>query len=197
MECVILIGLPASGKSTFYRERFAATHELVSKDAMRHNRQPQRRQEQLIEASLAVGRSVVVDNTNPLVSERASIIAIARRHGAQVAGYFFPTEARDALRVGKLPRKAGLLFDAAGQSFSFSIGAESLSLMTLKLPEIEDAETPRVMTEERITMLRDLCKVMDALFDTFLKTRASSAWEGQTTAMRRWMQQVGKAVVAA
>jgi predicted kinase len=98
MECVILIGLPASGKSTFYRERFGGTHELVSKDAMRHNRRPQRRQEQLIEASLAAGRSVVVDNTNPLVSERASIIAIARRHGAQVAGYFFPTEARDALR---------------------------------------------------------------------------------------------------
>jgi predicted kinase len=87
MECVILIGLPASGKSTFYRERFAATHDLVSKDAMRHTRQPQRRQEQLIDASLGAGRSVVVDNTSPSVSARASIIAAARRHGARVAGY--------------------------------------------------------------------------------------------------------------
>jgi len=65
---------------------------------MRSNRQPQRRQEQLIETALAAGRSVVVDNTNPRVSDRASIIAAARRHGAQVAGYFFPTDARDALR---------------------------------------------------------------------------------------------------
>ena len=98
MECVILIGLPGSGKTTFFRERFAATHEHVSKDAMRHNRQPQRRQEQLIDAALASGRSVVVDNTNPRAVDRAASIAIARRHGAEVAGYFFPTEAADALR---------------------------------------------------------------------------------------------------
>ena len=71
LECVILIGLPASGKSTFYRERFSSTHDVVSKDAMRHTRQPQRRQEELIDASLAAGRSVVVDNTNPRAADRA------------------------------------------------------------------------------------------------------------------------------
>lgn len=65
---------------------------------MRHNRQPQRRQEQLIDACLAAGRSVVVDNTNPRAADRLPIITAARRHGAQVAGYFFPTDARDALR---------------------------------------------------------------------------------------------------
>src|SRR5262245_45748878 len=98
MECVILIGLPASGKTTFYRERFAGTHDHVSKDAMRQNRQPQRRQEELIHAALGAGRSVVVDNTSPSIADRASIIVIAKRHGAEVAGYFFPTEAGDALR---------------------------------------------------------------------------------------------------
>ena len=98
MECVILIGLPASGKSTFFRERFAGTHDHVSKDLLRHNTRPGRRQEQLIGESLASGRSVVIDNTNPSVAVRASLIAAARRHGAEVVGYFFVTEAGDALR---------------------------------------------------------------------------------------------------
>jgi predicted kinase len=98
MECVILIGLPASGKSTFYRERLSGSHDHVSKDLMRSNRRPQRRQEQLIADALAAGRSVCVDNTNPSISIRAPLIALARAHGAQVVGYFFPTDARDALR---------------------------------------------------------------------------------------------------
>jgi predicted kinase len=98
MECVILIGLPASGKSTFFRERFAGTHDHVSKDLLRHNKRPERRQEQLIEESLASGRSVVIDNTNPSVAVRAPLIAAARRHGAEVVGYFFVAEAGEALR---------------------------------------------------------------------------------------------------
>ena len=90
--------MPCSGKTTFYTERFAGTHEHVSKDAMRNHRQPRRRQAQLLDAALAAGRSVVVDNTNPSIADRAAIIAIAKRHGAQVAGLIFPTEAADALR---------------------------------------------------------------------------------------------------
>src|SRR3954470_3971322 len=91
MQCVILIGLPASGKSTFFRERFAGTHDHVSKDLLRNNRRPQRRQDLLIAESLGSGRSVVVDNTNPGVAGRAPLIASARAHGADVVGYFFVT----------------------------------------------------------------------------------------------------------
>jgi predicted kinase len=98
MECALLIGLPAAGKTSFYRERLASTHEHVSKDLLRHNRRPARRQEQLIADALAGGRSVAVDNTNATGAERAAVIRIARSYGAQVTGYFFPTEAVDALR---------------------------------------------------------------------------------------------------
>ena len=98
MECVILIGLPGSGKSTFFRDRFAATHDHVSKDLLGRNRNRARRQEVLLAESLGAGRSVVVDNTNPARADRAPLIAAARRHGAEVGGYYFVTEARDALR---------------------------------------------------------------------------------------------------
>jgi predicted kinase len=102
MECLILIGLPASGKSTFFRERFAGTHDHISKDLMRNSRTPQRRQEQLIAASLASGRSVVIDNTNPSAAVRAPLIAAAKKYGAEVTGYFFITEAGDALRRNRV-----------------------------------------------------------------------------------------------
>ncbi|MBI2185512.1 MAG: ATP-binding protein [Acidobacteria bacterium] len=97
-ECVILIGLPAVGKTSFYRERFAGTHDHVSKDRLRHSRRPSRRQEQLLLESLSSGRSVVVDNTNATAQVRAPLIALARAHGAEVVGYYFPTEPADALR---------------------------------------------------------------------------------------------------
>ena len=60
---------------------------------------------------------------------------------------------------------------------------------SLKLPDVEEAETPRVLLEERITMLRDFCETIDNLFESFLKTRGSSSWEGQTTMLRRWIAQ--------
>ena len=97
-ECLILIGLPASGKSTFFRERFAGTHDHLSNDLLRNNRRPRRRLEQLMASSLASGRSVVVDNINPSVAVRGPLITVARAHGADVVGYVFATEAADALR---------------------------------------------------------------------------------------------------
>ncbi|HEX7937487.1 MAG TPA: hypothetical protein VF483_00770 [Gemmatimonadaceae bacterium] len=48
MELVIMMGLQASGKSTFSHTRFAGTHAHVSKDALRNNKRPGRRQAHLI-----------------------------------------------------------------------------------------------------------------------------------------------------
>jgi predicted kinase len=106
MELVILIGLQGSGKSTFYRQRFAQTHELVSKDLLRNNRRPAHRQRQLIEAALRAGRSVVVDNTNAACEERMEIASLGRQHGVRVLGYYFDPQLklsveRNALREGK------------------------------------------------------------------------------------------------
>jgi len=105
-------------------------------------------------------------------------------------------EARDALRSGKLPRRAGFILDALGQQFSFNLGSEAMSLGGGKLPEIEDAETPRVLFEERIALLRDLCKSLDALFETFLEVRASSAWESQVSGIRKWILESTKKAAA-
>jgi hypothetical protein len=106
-------------------------------------------------------------------------------------------EARDALRSGKLPRKAGLVVDAFKSQCMLTLNAETLAVGSAKLPEIEDAETSRVVFEERIALIRDLGATLDALLETFLKSRASSAWEGQVTAMRKWIIEGSKKTVAA
>jgi hypothetical protein len=106
-------------------------------------------------------------------------------------------EARDGIRTGKVPRKAGLALHVNGQDFTLNFNPEALAAGSAKLPEVEDAETPRVLFEERIALLRDLCRTIDGLFETFLKVRASSSWEGQVNGIRRWILQPVKAVVAA
>ncbi|CAA9465915.1 MAG: polynucleotide kinase 3-phosphatase-like [uncultured Rubrobacteraceae bacterium] len=88
--------MQASGKSTFYRERFAATHEHVSKDLFRHNKNRGRRQARLVEAALRDGRSVVVDNTNPTLEDRKPLIELAREHGARAIAYSFESGPRDS-----------------------------------------------------------------------------------------------------
>ena len=94
MEVIILIGLQASGKSTFHRQHFAATHAYVSRDQFRNSRDPKRRQRELIAQALASGQSVVVDNTSPRAADRAPVIQQAREQGAEVVGYFFEPDIR-------------------------------------------------------------------------------------------------------
>ncbi|HEV3475971.1 MAG TPA: ATP-binding protein [Rubrobacteraceae bacterium] len=105
MELVIFVGLQASGKSTFFRERFATTHELVSKDLFPNNKNRNRRQAQLIEAALGAGSSVVVDNTNPTVEDRRPLIELGRELGAKIVGYYFDSTVRQC--VGRNRRRAG------------------------------------------------------------------------------------------
>ena len=56
MDLVLFIGLQGSGKSSFYRERFAATHVHVSKDLWPNARKREARQRRLIAEALDRGR---------------------------------------------------------------------------------------------------------------------------------------------
>lgn len=94
---MIFVGLPASGKTTFYQRRFAATHRHISKDHWPNAARKDERQAQLIRSALAAGASVVVDNTNAAPADRAAIIAIARQFNARVIGYYFTATTREAV----------------------------------------------------------------------------------------------------
>ncbi len=104
-ECVLFVGLPASGKTTFYTRQFAATHRHISKDLWPPSTSKASRQARELRAALTAGISVVVDNTSPAVADRAEIISIARELGARVIGYHFTASTREA--VGRNRRREG------------------------------------------------------------------------------------------
>jgi predicted kinase len=102
MQMVILIGLQASGKSTFRRARFDVSHVVVSKDDFRRNARPARRQEYLLRTALQAGKSVVVDNTNPRLDDRAQLIELAREFSIPIIGYYLRSTVEDSLRWNAL-----------------------------------------------------------------------------------------------
>jgi predicted kinase len=94
MQAVIFIGVPGSGKSTFFRQQFFRTHVRISKDLLR----TRNREQVFLRACLETGQRFAIDNTNVLPEERALYIPQAREAKFRVVGYLFITELRDALR---------------------------------------------------------------------------------------------------
>lgn len=96
LELVLLIGLQASGKTTFVRSHFSE-HVHLSKDLLRSARNKEARLQRELRAALEAGRSVVIDNTQPHPKDRAALIEIGHAFGARVVGYFFVSRLRDSL----------------------------------------------------------------------------------------------------
>jgi predicted kinase len=94
MEAVIFCGPQASGKSSFYQERFFSTHVRINLDMLR----TRRREQALLQACLQAGQRFAVDNTNPTVQERSIYIEAARAAHFTICGYVFAADVADCLR---------------------------------------------------------------------------------------------------
>src|SRR5438045_9503135 len=71
IELIIFIGLKAAGKTSFFRERFAATHAHVCKDLMpRAARDQQAQSKTQLGHALAPGTPVAVGTTTTLCATR-------------------------------------------------------------------------------------------------------------------------------
>src|SRR5690349_19519642 len=98
MELILLIGLQAAGKTTFYRQRLADGYVHISMDLLRNNPHPAGRQAQLIEHALQANQSVVVDNTNPTAEVRAPLIALGKQQSYAIIGYYFPPDVAGSIK---------------------------------------------------------------------------------------------------
>lgn len=85
MDAVIFTGIQGSGKSSFYRDRFAETHVRINLDMLR----TRHREEIILEACLRAKQPFVIDNTNPQRTDRQRYITVAREAGFAVRGFFF------------------------------------------------------------------------------------------------------------
>ncbi len=86
----VLIGLQASGKSTFYQCHLAKDFVRVNLDTLK----TRHRERLLIEECRKNGRSYAIDNTNPTRADRARYIAPAKEDGYRVVGYFMESKIR-------------------------------------------------------------------------------------------------------
>ena len=93
MEAVLFIGIQASGKSTFFKQRFFDTHVRINLDMLR----TRHRETLLFDACLAAQQSFVVDNTNLTTEDRAHYIGPARSAGFRIVGYYFQSQIRLSL----------------------------------------------------------------------------------------------------
>lgn len=98
MEAVIFCGIQATGKTTFYRERFFDTHVRINLDMLR----TRHRETILLHACIEAIQPFVVDNTNPTIEERRRYLDPARAAAFRVVGYFFDSTPSQALGRNEL-----------------------------------------------------------------------------------------------
>ncbi|MGK7953029.1 MAG: AAA family ATPase [Xenococcaceae cyanobacterium] len=102
MEAIIFMGLQASGKSSFYREKFIDTHIRINLDMLK----TRHREKIIFNACLEAKQPFVIDNTNPTIADRSRYIEPAKAKGFTIIGYYFQSnleecKQRNSQRDGK------------------------------------------------------------------------------------------------
>lgn len=93
IEIVLFTGIPASGKTTFYRERYFPSHVYISLDQLKSRSA----EKELLEFCLKRRRDCVIDNTNVKRSNRRPYIEMAKSRGVRIVGFCFVTRKEDAI----------------------------------------------------------------------------------------------------
>ena len=93
METVIFCGIQATGKTTFFKEKFFNTHIRISLDQLNTRNKEQK----FIDTCISTQQRYAVDNTNPTKEERAKYISVAKANKFKVIGYYFQSKLNEAL----------------------------------------------------------------------------------------------------
>lgn len=130
---VLLVGIPASGKSTFYRQILKPRGFVhINLDTLG----TRRRESDLLDACISSRRSFAVDNTNTLRQERSAYIAAARNAGFMVVGYFLRSWVAECIERNEqrglpVPRVAVAAMSARLELPSYAEGFDALYYVSI------------------------------------------------------------------
>ena len=98
------------------------------------------------------------------------------------------SEAHEALRRGKLPIQARIRIERGQQAFGCTFSAVTMNMASMQLPQlIKEEEEERFY--ERMYLVEEFEKMMDALFERFLMMRLSPNWDTSILPMiRAWVK---------
>ena len=96
-------------------------------------------------------------------------------------------EAMQAIRSGKLPRKAGMTIVRHGEQYDLTIQPETFMVSGAKI-HVEDASQGRGVLEDRIESVRSLHETVDLLFRAFCEQRVGKNWNGELEQIGRWLK---------
>jgi hypothetical protein len=96
-------------------------------------------------------------------------------------------EAAQAVRSGKLPRKAGLILVRHGEQYELTLQAETFAVSGAKI-QIDEGAEGRGILEDRIEGLRGLRETLDSLFQAFCEQRIGESWSGDLAQIRSWLK---------
>jgi len=99
-------------------------------------------------------------------------------------------EAMQAIRSGKLPRKAGMTIVRHGEQYDLTIQPETFMIGGAKI-HVEDTSAGRGVREDRIESVRSLQETVDLLFRAFCEQRVGKSWNGELEQIGRWLKSGG------
>ncbi len=123
-QMILLIGIPASGKSTFVSRLVPKDYLRISLDQL-HTRL---KEAKMLADALEKRLNVVIDNTNVTRAERQRFIEPAKAAGYEITGYFLQSIIADCLRRNAL---------RTGKARIPNVGVIS-RFKALELPSIEE-----------------------------------------------------------
>lgn len=94
-KAIIFVGIQASGKSTFYKERLKPLgYAHISMDQLHYRRREQR----MLDLCIAAGTPLVIDNTNPTREDRLRYMPKLKAAGYRIECFFFQSRVKDYIR---------------------------------------------------------------------------------------------------